>query len=329
MGPIWRRDLVHLLRWDANGLSRRHAILDKFKRSSLRLFLPDTFFDENAIKFGKFKKRAEVGVTWWEKITQKKIRKNKSTMSGRGKGGKGLGMGGAKRHRKVIRDSIQGLTKPAIRRLVQRGGIPRLSGLVYEETRGVTKVFLENIIRDAVTATEHARRKTVQEKDVQFALERQGKFLGAAVSERGGGEVGVHVKSSGKAAAPKALPVVGTKKAASKKSKKPTPAVAGGIKKPHRFHPGTVALREVRKMQKYSGPLIPFLPFSRLVREIAQDFVTDLRFEKKAILLLRLITEDYLVGLFEDCAVAVVHGGRQTLEPKDIQVVRRIRGERS
>ena len=81
-------------------------------------------------------------------------------MSGRGKGGKGLGKGGAKRHRKVLRDNIQGITKPAIRRLARRGGVKRISGLIYEETRSVLKVFLENVIRDAVTYTEHARRKT-------------------------------------------------------------------------------------------------------------------------------------------------------------------------
>ena len=70
-------------------------------------------------------------------------------MSGRGKGGKGLGKGGAKRHRKVLRDNIQGITKPAIRRLARRGGVKRISGLIYEETRSVLKVFLENVVRDA------------------------------------------------------------------------------------------------------------------------------------------------------------------------------------
>jgi histone H3/H4 len=82
-------------------------------------------------------------------------------MSGRGKVGKGLGKGGAKRHRKVLRDNIQGITKPAIRRLTRRGGVKRISGLIYKETRGVLKIFLENVIRDSVTYTEHARRKTV------------------------------------------------------------------------------------------------------------------------------------------------------------------------
>jgi histone H4 len=98
-------------------------------------------------------------------------------MSGRGKGGKGLGKGGAKRHRKVLRDNIQGITKPAIRRLARRGGVKRISGLIYEETRGVLKVFLENVIRDSVTYTEHARRKTVTAMDVVYALKRQGRTL--------------------------------------------------------------------------------------------------------------------------------------------------------
>ena len=104
-------------------------------------------------------------------------KRDSSTMSGRGKGGKGLGKGGAKRHRKVLRDNIQGITKPAIRRLARRGGVKRISGLIYEETRGVLKIFLENVIRDAVTYTEHARRKTVTAMDVVYALKRQGRTL--------------------------------------------------------------------------------------------------------------------------------------------------------
>jgi histone H4 len=113
-------------------------------------------------------------------------------MSGRGKGGKGLGKGGAKRHRKILRDNIrmssklfritvayftEGITKPAIRRLARRGGVKRISGLIYEETRGVLKVFLEGVIRDAVTYTEHAKRKTVTSLDVVYALKRQGRTI--------------------------------------------------------------------------------------------------------------------------------------------------------
>jgi len=109
--------------------------------------------------------------------SEKKKSNSIEKMSGRGKGGKGLGKGGAKRHRKVLRDNIQGITKPAIRRLARRGGVKRISGLIYEETRGVLKIFLENVIRDAVTYTEHARRKTVTAMDVVYALKRQGRTL--------------------------------------------------------------------------------------------------------------------------------------------------------
>merc|ERR1712168_840832 len=99
------------------------------------------------------------------------------TMTGRGKGGKGLGKGGAKRHRKVLRDNIRGITKPAIRRLARRGGVKRISGLIYEETRGVIKQFIENVVRDAVTYTEYSRRKTVTALDVVYALKRQGRTI--------------------------------------------------------------------------------------------------------------------------------------------------------
>ena len=98
-------------------------------------------------------------------------------MSGRGLGGKGLGKGGAKRHKKILRQNIQGITKPAIRRLARRGGVKRISALVYEETRGVLKSFLENVIRDAITYTEHGRRKTVTVMDVVYPLKRQGRTL--------------------------------------------------------------------------------------------------------------------------------------------------------
>ncbi|KAG5840138.1 hypothetical protein ANANG_G00214600 [Anguilla anguilla] len=102
-------------------------------------------------------------------------------MSGREKAGKGLGKGGAKRHRKVLRDNIQGITKPAIRRLARRGGVKRISGLIYEETRGVLKVFLENVIRDAVTYTEHAR-KTVTAMDVVLCPKASGSLCTALVA---------------------------------------------------------------------------------------------------------------------------------------------------
>ncbi|XP_038245007.1 histone H4-like [Dermochelys coriacea] len=98
-------------------------------------------------------------------------------MSGRRKGSNSLGKGDAKRHRKVLHDNTQGIMKPAIRHLACHGGVNRISGLIYEETRGVLKVFLENIIRDAVTYTEHAKQKTVIAMDLVYALKCQGNSL--------------------------------------------------------------------------------------------------------------------------------------------------------
>ncbi|UYV60176.1 hypothetical protein LAZ67_1000221 [Cordylochernes scorpioides] len=92
-------------------------------------------------------------------------------------GGKGIERGGAKRHRKVLRDNILGITKPAIRRLARRGGVKRISGLIYETVRETLTIFLQKVIRDCVTYTEHARRKTVIASDVLLALRRNGRTL--------------------------------------------------------------------------------------------------------------------------------------------------------
>lgn len=94
-----------------------------------------------------------------------------------GKGIKSYGGKGMKRHRQVIRAAIDGITKPAIRRLARRGGVKRISSEVYNETKFVLKSFLENVVRDAITYTEHARRKTVTAMDVIYALKRQGQTL--------------------------------------------------------------------------------------------------------------------------------------------------------
>uniref|UniRef100_H0WXD6 Histone H3 n=1 Tax=Otolemur garnettii TaxID=30611 RepID=H0WXD6_OTOGA len=118
------------------------------------------------------------------------------------------------------------------------------------------------------------------------------------------------------------------KQLATKAALKSTPST-GGVKKPHRYRPGTVALREIRRYQKSSELLIRKLPFQRLVREIAQDFKTDLRFQSLAIGALQEASEAYLVGLCEDTNLCATHAKRVTIMPKDIQVARRIHGGRA
>jgi histone H3 len=101
------------------------------------------------------------------------------------------------------------------------------------------------------------------------------------------------------------------------------------VKKPHRYRPGTVALREIRRYQKSTELLIRKLPFQRLVREIAQDVKNDIRFQSTALLALQEAAEAYLVGLFEDTNLCAIHAKRVTIKPLDMQLARRIRGERS
>lgn len=114
---------------------------------------------------------------------------------------------------------------------------------------------------------------------------------------------------------------------ANKAARKTAPA-CGGIKKPHRFRAGTVALREIRKYQKSTELLIRRLPFQRLVREIAAEYKSDLRFQQNAISALQEASEAYMVGLFEDSGLCAIHAKRVTLMVKDMQLARRLRGER-
>ena len=105
------------------------------------------------------------------------------------------------------------------------------------------------------------------------------------------------------------------------------PPKTGGLKRPMRYRPGTVALREIRRYQKTTELLIRKLPFSRLVREVTQDFKTDLRFQAQAIMALQEAAEAYLVRLFDDTNLCAIHAKRVTIMPKDMQLARRIRGE--
>lgn len=106
------------------------------------------------------------------------------------------------------------------------------------------------------------------------------------------------------------------KQLATKTHRKSAPPATGGIKKPHRFRPGTVALREIRRYQKSTELLIRRLPFQRLVREVAQDYKSDLRFQGSAVLALQESAETYLTALFEDSMLCALHAKRVTIFPR-------------
>jgi histone H3 len=116
----------------------------------------------------------------------------------------------------------------------------------------------------------------------------------------------------------------------SKAVKKSAPA-AGGIKerKARRNKPGTVTLREVKKYQKSISNLLPRASFQRLVRNICADLDHELRFQSQALLALQEATEAYVVGVFEDTNLCAIHAKRMTIQKKDMDLARRIRGDRN
>lgn len=126
-------------------------------------------------------------------------------------------------------------------------------------------------------------------------------------------------------------PTSGSKKAlvAIKAGGKTRIAADGQVKKVHRWRPGTVALREIRKYQKSTNLLIPKMPFQRLVREIVQSHNDEFRIQAAALGAIQEAAEAYLTGLFEDTNLCAIHAKRVTTMAKDMQLARRIRGERT
>ncbi|XP_065087371.1 uncharacterized protein LOC135709101 [Ochlerotatus camptorhynchus] len=179
-----------------------------------------------------------------------------------------------------------------------------------------SEAYLVGLFEDTNLCAIHAKRVTIMPKDIQLARRIRGE---RALNIMARTKQTARKSTGGKAP---------RKQLATKAARKSAPAT-GGVKKPHRYRPGTVALREIRRYQKSTELLIRKLPFQRLVREIAQDFKTDLRFQSSAVMALQEASEAYLVGLFEDTNLCAIHAKRVTIMPKDIQLARRIRGERA
>ncbi|XP_056612063.1 uncharacterized protein LOC130428234 [Triplophysa dalaica] len=215
-----------------------------------------------------------------------------------------------------------------------------------------SEAYLVGLFEDTNLCAIHAKRVTIMPKDIQLARRIRGELpcpyqTGAMMAAEGAwlarttlyyiisddhdecscsGCVSMaRTKQTARKSTGGKAP---RKQLATKAARKSAPST-GGVKKPHRYRPGTVALREIRRYQKSTELLIRKLPFQRLVREIAQDFKTDLRFQSAAIGALQEASEAYLVGLFEDTNLCAIHAKRVTIMPKDIQLARRIRGERA
>lgn len=193
----------------------------------------------------------------------------------------------SRKHRKILRDSIQGITKPAIQRLAYTAGVTSMSGIIFEEIRGVLKVEMENILSKAATILSYLRKVTIDEYIITSCI------------------------------SPKMWSI--DPKAKSCGSKRKSPSKSRRKKK----SPGLEALSKVRFYQSRSDCLnIPMLPFARLAKEIVQDFMSDVRFSKKALIILQYSMENYLVRIFKKALMLAIHANRKRIEPKDINFAR-------
>jgi len=185
--------------------------------------------------------------------------------------------------RRLLRDSIYGITKPVIKRLGKKAGVAKISGLVYAEVRGILQDFLNDQIRKMIIVMEHSKRKTITVDDIRYVFD--GKIYGEVTSA------------------------------------KPCKVWSGKKSKDYMKQ----LQREVKFYQNQSECLfIPKGAFEKLIREIIQNYRTDVRVQANAFLTLQYTIEEKLTNLLEAAMLLTVHSGRMTMHPKDLQLATRI-----
>lgn len=229
--------------------------------------------------------------------------------------------GGAVLHRKVLRDAIQGITKPALHRLIYRAGGKRVSKDLYDTLRHVINVNLENLQRSATITAEYSRRKTIQSQDFFTALEVGGYHACFGINDDGGRGAtnydNIRVEKYDK---------IEGEPVKTKKAPKKAPKNISGVKKPHRFRPGTVALRTIKRFQKGDQFLIRKAPFVRLVREVTSNYNPDLRISKSYFVFAQYFIEILVVNILRKAIKLMIAAKRQTVMSRDVELARRISG---
>ncbi|XP_062138769.1 uncharacterized protein LOC133847619 [Drosophila sulfurigaster albostrigata] len=266
-------------------------------------------------------------------VATKKTAEKKKTEKAKAKEAKKSG--GKVKGKAKSRSNRAGLQFPVgrIHRLLRKGNYAERVGAgapVY--LAAVMEYLAAEVLELAGNAARDNKKTRIIPRHLQLAIrndEELNKLLSGVTIAQGGSEnCEIKMARTKQTARKSTGGKAPRKQLATKAARKSAPAT-GGVKKPHRYRPGTVALREIRRYQKSTELLIRKLPFQRLVREIAQDFKTDLRFQSSAVMALQEASEAYLVGLFEDTNLCAIHAKRVTIMPKDIQLARRIRGERA
>ena len=212
---------------------------------------------------------------------------------------------GSKTTRKAYHDSIQGLTKPVFKRILARGGVKFISGLIYEELRGVSKVLLENLVRAATIVCEGRRAKTITQSDYELAA----RTLGVST-----------ISAAKQLKAVRAC--VGRRSGKKHTTRESEDEQEGGRK----FHPGTVSLRNIRKYQKSNCFFFPRAAFKRLIHEISDDYsgVGKFRQSEDGLIYAQAILEYFLVEIANAANLVAIHSKRKTIMPKDISLVRNL-----
>ena len=215
-----------------------------------------------------------------------------------------------------LRNNIQGLTEPAIKRLLRQAGVKGASHTIYQTIRDVIRVKMETIISVVVTVTQCYRRKTFEPYILYAACEILNIPLVATVS----------ISSNGNLVANSSF-----RSCSNYQGQLTRNSTTQSKSKPHRWRHGTVALREIKYYQKLSNSLVfPHLPFYRLIGEIVREFSDNgIRLSKRFVYLLQLIIENYSRDLLQDVNLIAIHSNRVVVYPKDVRLARVIYGERN
>ena len=259
------------------------------------------------------------------------------------------------RHRKILRDNY--LRKAGLMRLIRKAGIKRISGLIYEELRGVMKVNLEGIIKNSVIIMEHERKKTISGAHVRKAAQTLGITLpireftqvrsAAPCPEHLHPDVDFSERTCRRTQLAHTTEFVETEDGTIQPVKflPKRPAVTcryrkGAPRKAHedyvhpehkkyRATPGRAALRQIRKTQKRGMCFsLSKANFQIFIREITQDFHTDVRYSAEAMDLLQYYIENTTVDMLSNANLNAIHAKRETVYPKDIQLARHVMGQR-
>lgn len=209
---------------------------------------------------------------------------------------------GTSKKRVVYRDNIEGISKGALMKLAHKAGVKSLSSTAYSDMRSATKTFLEKLIKNVVVLAQHNDHTTISVDNVIEAARING----------------YPVLTHGNEAPNKKCDTYAAKTTTATEKKPST----------RKAKPGVRAIREIKFYQNQADCVyIAKACFARLLKEVTQDHVTNFRWAANAVALTQIITEEYAVRLFEQANLCAIHAKRQAVKPKDIQLVRRVRGE--